>query len=143
MMSSTPGVEFEFHVKRTQRGRKVIKSGPAAPAPSSGGVPRIAHLMALAIKMEQMVRSGEVSSYAELARRGNVTRARMSQIVDLLNLAPGLQEALLLLPGTVRGGVNERSVREIVRESDWCEQKQRWVALTRKEVPHTARRCQE
>ena len=40
--------------------------------------------MALAIRFEQLVRDGVVADYAELARLGRVTRARMSQIMNLL-----------------------------------------------------------
>ncbi len=46
----------------------------------------IAKLMALAIRFEQMAWGGEVADYAELARLRHVTRARMTQIMNLLNL---------------------------------------------------------
>lgn len=46
---------------------------------------------------------GEISNYAELARPGNVTRARVTQILNLLNLAPEIQERLLFLPRVEEG----------------------------------------
>jgi len=49
------------------------------------------------------VRRGEMASYAEVAVLGHVTRARVSQIMNLLNLAPAIMEAILFLPRTVRG----------------------------------------
>jgi hypothetical protein len=45
--------------------------------------------------MDQLVRTGEVTGYAELAALGHVTRARMSQIMGLLCLAPDIQEGVL------------------------------------------------
>ena len=58
-------------------------------------IPRITRLMALAIKFQGMVDQGEVRDYADLARLGYVTRARLTQIMNLLNLAPDLQEQTL------------------------------------------------
>lgn len=46
---------------------------------------------------------------ADLARLGGVSRARITQIMNLLNLPPWKQEKILLLEG--RTGVTEREVR--------------------------------
>jgi hypothetical protein len=73
--------------------------------------------MALAIRLEGLVRDETVQDYAELAQLGRVTRARMTQIMKLLQLAPDLQEQLLFLP-KIRG-LNERNLRGIVHELDW------------------------
>src|SRR5580698_3733572 len=75
-------------------------------------IPRIARLMALAIRFEGLVRGETIQDYAELARRGHVTRARMTQIMKLLSLAPDIQEQLLFLPPVK--GINERNLRRIV-----------------------------
>ena len=84
-------------------------------------IPRIARLMALAIRLEELVRDETVQNYAELAQLGRVTRARMTQIMKLLQLAPDLQEQLLFLP-KIRG-LNERNLRGIVHELDWSVQR--------------------
>jgi hypothetical protein len=47
---------------------------------------------ALAIKFQDMVDRGEVRDYADLARLGYVNRARLTQIMNLLLLAPRIQE---------------------------------------------------
>lgn len=67
-----------------------------------------------------------VLNYAELTRFGRVTRARMTQIMNLLNLVPDTQEAILFLPRLVRGRatVTERELRAIVREMDWGRQRE-------------------
>jgi alkylated DNA nucleotide flippase Atl1 len=46
--------------------------------------------MALAIHFEDLIRQGVVTDYADLARLGHVTRARVTQIMNLR-----LQEELL------------------------------------------------
>lgn len=52
--------------------------------------------------------------YAELARIGRVSRARVSQIMDLLNLAPNIQEELF---SAQPPHASERSMRTTRRES--------------------------
>ena len=81
-------VSGAFHVARRGRGgRKDLAAGPA-PTPPPGRVPRVARLMALAIRFDGLVRTGVVTDHATLARLGHVTRARVSQIMSLLHLAP-------------------------------------------------------
>ncbi|MEO8036751.1 MAG: hypothetical protein ABI837_20120 [Acidobacteriota bacterium] len=77
--------------------------------------------MALAIRFERLVREETVQDYAELAQLGGITRARMTQITKLLQLAPDLQEQILFLP-EIRG-FNERNLRVIVHHLDWSEQR--------------------
>jgi hypothetical protein len=84
-------------------------------------IPRIARLMALAIRLEGLVRDESFQNYAELAQLGRVTRARMSQITKLLQLAPDLQEQLLFLPPLK--GLNERNLRAVVQQLDWSKQR--------------------
>ena len=88
---------------------------------SDSFVPRIARLMALAIRLEELVKDETVQSYAELAQLGHVTRARMTQIMKLLQLAPDLQEQLLFLPSLK--GLNERNLRAVVQQLDWSKQR--------------------
>lgn len=123
-------VEFDVHFGRTAAGQRRVRSGPAPVKPEVpvGSVPRISRLMALAIRCEELIRSGEVADYAELARLGHVTRARMTQIMNLLNLAPDIQEAILFLSPTMQGhdSIGEREVRPIAATPDWGSQLDRW-----------------
>jgi hypothetical protein len=84
--------------------------------------------MALAIKFQEMVDRGEVRDYADLARLGCVTRARLTQIMNLLLLAPDLQEQLLSLPHDPATPqlLGERRIRCVVSAVDWGGQRQRW-----------------
>ena len=60
--------------------------------------------------------------YAELARLSHVTRARVTQIVSLLNLAPDIQEYLLWLPPRMECRMTEREMRQIAGEVRWDRQ---------------------
>ena len=124
-------IERKVHFRRASRGRKVVKEGRQPKREAIGSVPRISRLMALAIRMEQLVRSGEVSDYAELARLAHVTRARITQIMNLLHLAPDIQEAILSLPRTDgrRAPIAERQVRPIAAIIDWRKQRRMWREL--------------
>jgi hypothetical protein len=66
--------------------------------------------------------------YAELGRLGRVTRARMTQIMKLLDLAPDIQEKILFLP--LIQGLNERNLRGIVGRIDWDEQRRMFQKIT-------------
>ncbi len=126
-------VEFDIHVARGSRGRREVLQGkaPVTPELPAGSVPRVARLMALAIRCEDLVRRGEITDYADAARLGHVTRARMSQIMNLLNLAPDIQEEILFLPRTTQGrdAIGERDVRPICILADWKKQRQLWQQL--------------
>ena len=105
-----------------------FRPAKSQPAMVGASISRIARLMALAIRFEGLVRDKQTRDYAELARRGRVTRARMTQIMKLLHLAPDIQERLLFLQPTK--GLNERSLRPIVRLDDWHEQRRMFHELT-------------
>lgn len=110
------------------RSRSEASNGQAPVTSQAGRVPRISRLMALAIYLDQLVKDGIVSDQAELARLGHVSRARLTQIMNLLLLAPDIQEALLFLPATALGrdSVRERELRPIAGLLDWCKQRCAW-----------------
>jgi hypothetical protein len=132
-MSGISVVRSVHFVRRGHGARKQFKAGAGAAAPrrECGSVPRVARLMALAIRFEQLIRDGVVADYAELARLGHVTRARLSQIMNLLVLAPDIQEAILFLPRTAHGSdpIHERDLRPIAKVLAWSEQRRLWVKL--------------
>ncbi len=82
---------------------------PHANLPSTRPVSRAARMLALAHYVERLVEQGTVASYADAARQLGVSRARMSQILNLLNLPPRLQEGLLL--GDLH--LSERGIRAL------------------------------
>ncbi len=58
------------------------------------------------------------------SRLAGVTRARMTQIANLLLLAPKIQEGILNLPRVNRGQdpVTEHALREVAAHADWQSQ---------------------
>ena len=109
--------------------RKVAMPGPA-PKPSEpvGRIPRVSKLMALAIRFDQLLRDRKVADQSELARLAHVTQPRMTQIMNLLHLAPDIQESLLFLPPVTEGRdpITERDLRPITRLIDWEKQRRMW-----------------
>ena len=137
-------VEFDVHFARGSAGRREFLPGeaPAGLDLPEGSVPRVAKLMALAIRCEELVRRGEVADYAEIARLGHVTRARMTQIMNLLNLAPDIQEEILHLPPVTSGRdpMTERDLRSILRITTWLAQQRAWRRLAQSLSVHQGSR---
>ena len=99
---------------------------PKAPTPER--VPRIARLLALAHKFQGMLDRGEVESMAELARLGRVSRARITQIMDLLLLAPEIQEQVLYAGADLGRDLGALpGLQAICRVPHWREQRRRWA----------------
>lgn len=119
-------IETPIHFTRAKAGRKKIAPGPQPKPPVAppDPVPRISRLMALAIHFDGLIRKGTVKDYADLARLGGVSRARITQIMNLLNLAPEIQELLLLFGEAVRGRgcLTEREIRAVTDICDWHKQ---------------------
>jgi hypothetical protein len=105
-----------------------LRPAKAEPAIIGDSIPRIARLMALAIRFEGLVQEKKIRNCAELAHRGRVTRARMTQIMKLLHLAPDIQEQILFLPPIK--GLNDRNLRPIVHRVDWDEQRRMFQKYT-------------
>jgi hypothetical protein len=87
--------------------------------------------MALALRLEGLLRSGAVAHQAELARLGQVSRARISQILNLLHLAPDIQEHLLFLPALHHGRerLHLADLQALCRTWEWRRQRRLWQAL--------------
>src|SRR5262245_5492255 len=120
-----------------QRGgtRSPAKATPQPVPP--GRTPRVARLMALAIRADELLRQGALADYVALARHGHVSRARISQIMNLVYLAPDIQEEILFLPKVLRGRdpIHLRHLQPIARLLDWSQQRVRWQQWK------AARRC--
>jgi len=118
------GIAVEMTIPVVRRGRKKggaeVKEVAQGPPPGPK-IPRITRLMALAIKFQDMIDRGEVRDYADLARLGLVTRARVTQIMNLTLLAPEIQEEILWLQEGPKSGT-ERHARALTRLPMWEQQ---------------------
>jgi hypothetical protein len=124
-------VTTRVHFRTEGRGRRVMRAGSGVAPPPPGRVPRVARLMALAIRFERLITDGGVNTQAELAELGHVTRARVTQIMNLLHLAPDIQEQILDLPVVVEGRdpITERDLRPIAAEMRWHDQRSAWNSI--------------
>ena len=139
-MTRSMTIECDVHFDRRGRGaRRRLESGPQASltALEPGRTPRVARLMALALRLEDQVRQGMLASQSEAAALGHVSRARISQIMNLLNLAPDIVEVLLFLPRTPRGRdpIHLRLLQPIASTFDWRKQRRLWRALLTAAMP--------
>jgi len=131
-MNDTYQVGSTFHKKRVGK-QIVMVEGPQPPSPErlTGRLPRITRYMALAIYYEDLIRSGQVHDYAEIATLGHVTRARVTQIMNLRLLAPDIQEQLLSLDRIVEGRdwLCLRAFQHVALQSDWRQQRKTFKSL--------------
>lgn len=91
---------------------------PESPPPPA----RIARLLALARLLEQEVRAGK-TDLAGIARRYGLTRARVTQLLNLCLLAPVIQAEIAQLYGRE---VSERAVRTPCSKPLWRDQVSQW-----------------
>ena len=126
VISCKDGTRMEYEMAVS--GRRGIRGNRSE---DSGRVPRVSRLMALAIKFEGQVRAGLVRNYRDLAEAGQISRARMSQIMSLAELAPQIQEQVLFLPKNVAGRdpITEKALHRIARLLDWDNQRRQFGEL--------------
>ena len=93
---------------------------------------RIARILALAHRLDELVRSGAVRDHGELARLGHVSPARICQFMTLLHLAPAIQEYLLFLTTVEKMPITEPVLRKIAREPRWDRQRAVFQSLLRR-----------
>ena len=128
MQNSAVEIQFRLH----PTGRAADSGAPSdAPRSTVGRLPRITQVMALAIQLQDMIQRGDARDYADLARLGCLTRERMSQIMELVWLAPDIQQEILEFPpnGATRFPVSEVAVRRIASPLSWNEQRRAWQTL--------------
>ncbi len=140
-MSESLTIHRRIHFATAGR-RKVLREKKDAtdPSRSPGRTARVARLLALALRMEHLVQTAVVLDYATVARLGHISRARLTQILNLTLLAPEIQEAILFLPLIQRGPdpIKERDLRQIAAEPDWQKQRRMWRQLLRRRPNDTA-----
>lgn len=101
-----------------RRARPVAPEAPSVAeldAPKTRRGDRTVRRLALAHRIEALVEDGVLHDYAAAARMFGLTRGRMTQVMNLLLLAPEIQERSLL--GTL--AAPERRLRLALRSADW------------------------
>ena len=121
-------LRYRLELRRSpRRGKPSGKNG----LPIGAALPRISRLMALAIKLDTVLQQCPELDGWELAQRGRVSRSRITQILNLLHLAPDIQERLLWLPAVGKGRevITEKSLRRLAGEYHWERQRARFDPL--------------
>ena len=100
---------------------------PAKPEPVRRPA-KVAQQLALAHHLQAAIDRGAIADRADVARKLGLTRARVTQLLDLLLLAPDLQAAVLALEA-VDGAepMAERALRAVAHAGTWAEQRAAWA----------------
>ena len=124
-------IKQKIQFSKDSSGRRRISKRRAAAMLPDGRVPRISKLMALAIRFDGLIRAGTVNDQSELARLAKVTQPRMTQIMNLLHLAPDIQEQILFLPVVASGRdpIHEKMLRPVAAVICWKKQRVLWSQL--------------
>ena len=122
-------LRMQVHVDAPSHGI-VLREGPK-PTRVRGRIPRIARLLALAHHFQELLETGVVRTQMELAELTKLTTARITQIMNLLILAPDIQEEILFMPPVTSGDppVTEKTLRPVLETLVWSEQRERWAAV--------------
>lgn len=80
---------------------------------------RVQRYLALAHRIQDMYERGELADFTEAAIRLRHAPSRISQLVQLTQLAPDIQERVLLGSLTIA----EMHLRRALRSADWDEQR--------------------
>ncbi|HRP63447.1 MAG TPA: hypothetical protein PK400_09160 [Phycisphaerales bacterium] len=120
---------IHFTIKESRK--RVLPGPPREPSSPQGRTPRVSKLMALAIRFDHLLLAGTIPNLSELARLARVTQPRMTQIMNLLHLAPDIQEQILHLPPVVAGRdlITERDLRQVTSQPLWMKQRLAWKEL--------------
>ena len=126
---------FTGQLFRKRRGRRFVftEEAPAPPEPPPEPVrrpARVAQMLAFAHGLNAAIERGGFRDQADAARHFQLTRARITQLMNLTHLAPDIQEQVLFLEAEDgREPMSERDLRTILRRPPWGEQRQVWSAI--------------
>ena len=103
--------------------KRVLTATPARRAKSTSPceprTPRVAALLRKALEWQAQLESGDIANQAAIAAREGITRARVTQVMGMLRLAPHIHEQILAMPAAVRRPpITERALRPVAQIKD-------------------------
>ena len=119
-------IEFTLPSPAERRVRTAVCVPDQPPRPHG-----LSYMLALAHRLEERVQSGKVKDYVAIAEASGISRTRIGQIIQLLMLAPSIQEYILGLQSSEKC-INERILRTVVKEWSWDRQRAIFCQLTGK-----------
>ncbi len=100
---------------------------------SKGSIlPPIVRTLVLAYQIEKALAEGRAKNFGEIARQLAVSQPRVTQIMMIRNLAPAIQERILLADPSDFTGLSEHRVRIILKAPDAKKQMQLFDAILAK-----------
>ena len=109
-----------------------FKNGNVGAVTRNVAANRVVELLRKALEWQALLESGEVRNQTEIARREGVTRARVTQVIGMLRLAPEIQQQVLSMRKVAKWPVvTERALRPIVRIREEREQMRLFAELCR------------
>jgi hypothetical protein len=108
---------------------RLTRPRPAPPPPrprkEKGKLQTATVQLARAHRLQRLLEETKPATHRELAKMVRLTPARVTQLLDLLFLAPDIQERILSLPRTPngRGSLTERDLRIMAAEPLWAAQR--------------------
>jgi len=127
--TSSPTVSMEYKVDfNNGNGKRKARKQAAGRRATSPKIPRITKLLALAHHLQGLLNQGIVKDYADIARLSGLSRARVTQIMNLTLLAPEIQEEILFSknqnPLLIK--MKDRTSRGLLKSPSWKEQLKMW-----------------
>ncbi len=125
---SALSVEYKVDFGTGNGKQNIRKDATKKKRKSSPKLPHVTRLLALAHHLQGLVDKGVVGDYADIARLSNLTRARLSQIMNLTLLAPQIQEEILYFKyySPLSNDLKEQTLRVVLKSPVWKEQIRRW-----------------
>ena len=123
-------VTRKFHFTKGRKSSRKIAPGKK-PKQIKTRKPNVSKLLALAIYYKKFLAENPEISLSMLAKAEKVSRARMTQIMNLNFLSPDIQWAVLSLPQTTAGRdkITSSKLQKIALTADWDAQQFLWREL--------------
>lgn len=127
MENQSTALSMEYKVDfNNGDGKRKPKKEPAASKATTPQIPRITKLLALAHHLQELLDQGVVKDYADIARLSGLSRARVTQIMNLTLLAPEIQEEVLSPYTTTSSLLKKQNLRMLLKTAVWKEQIKLW-----------------
>lgn len=120
---NTMRFEFQINLKPVQHISKKIETKKESPLRQS---------LVLAYQIQDLLDQEKVKSLSEVASWLNMCNARISQVLNLLTLAPEIQKEILIPRREATKKITEFHIRRIAMEANWKKQVSSWESLLTK-----------
>ena len=88
--------------------------------------------LVLAYQIQELFEKEKAKNLGQVAQWLHMTHARISQIMNLLFLAPDIQEEILFSGREKISQITEHKIRKIPMEVNWTKQREMWNEICKK-----------